>query len=110
MAPRSQIEITTSSVLRLVREEASYHRELEQQAERIKKLEDQKDGDDENKEYLVKQENRAFEETKQLLPILQGKILDAVADLKNLITEENLKPEPNNELIAAANEAINTAS
>lgn len=56
MAPRSQLEITTSSVIRLVKEEASYHRELEQQAERIRKVEAGESGDDENKEYLVKQE------------------------------------------------------
>lgn len=56
MAPRSQLEIVTSSVTRLVKEEASYHRELEQQIERIKKLESNQDGDDENKEFLAKQE------------------------------------------------------
>lgn len=56
MAPRSQLEIVTSSVTRLVKEEASYHRELEQQIERIKKLESNQDDDDENKEFLAKQE------------------------------------------------------
>jgi tubulin-specific chaperone A len=56
MAPRSQLEIVTSSVTRLVKEEASYHRELEQQFERIKKLESSQEGDDENKEFLAKQE------------------------------------------------------
>lgn len=54
--PRSQLEITTSSVLRLVKEEASYHNELEQQEQRLSKLEKGEDGDDENKEYLLKQE------------------------------------------------------
>lgn len=56
MAPRSQLEITTSSVLRLVKEETSYHRELLQQTERIKKLETQTGDEDENREYLLKQE------------------------------------------------------
>lgn len=56
MAPRSQLEVTTASVLRLVKEEASYHRELQEQTERIQKLEAQKDGEDENQEYLLKQE------------------------------------------------------
>lgn len=56
MAPRTQLEITTASVIRLVKEEASYHRELEQQAERIKKSESGHGGDDENKEFLMKQE------------------------------------------------------
>ena len=58
MAPRTQLEITTSSVIRLVKEEASYHSELEQQRERIKKLESDQGGDDENQEYLLKQEVR----------------------------------------------------
>ena len=55
MPPRSQLEINTSSVLRLVKEEASYHREAVEQAERIKKLENDK-SDDENREYLLQQE------------------------------------------------------
>lgn len=53
--PRSQLEITTSSVLRLVKEEASYHSEIEQQEQRLAKLE-KGEGDDENREYLLKQE------------------------------------------------------
>ena len=56
MAPRSQLEIATASVQRLVKEEASYHRELQQQTERIKKLESQEGDEDENREYTLKQE------------------------------------------------------
>jgi hypothetical protein len=56
MAPRSQLEIVTSSVLRLVKEEASYHKELQQQTERVKKLEAETGGDDENREFTIKQE------------------------------------------------------
>ena len=56
MAPRSQLQITTSSVIRLVKEEASYHKELEQQTERVKRLEAETAGDDENREYMLKQE------------------------------------------------------
>jgi tubulin-specific chaperone A len=55
MPPRSQLEINTSSVLRLVKEEASYHREAVEQVERIKKLENDK-SEDENREYLLQQE------------------------------------------------------
>lgn len=55
MAPRSQLEIFTSSVQRLVKEEASYHSEIKQQTERVKKLEAQDEGD-ENREYLLNQE------------------------------------------------------
>jgi tubulin-specific chaperone A len=54
--PPSQLTIATSSLQRLVKEEASYHKELEQQQARLQKL--QSDTSDENAEYLVKQEVR----------------------------------------------------
>ena len=58
MAPPSALAIATSAVIRLVKEEKSYHKESEQQEARIKKLEN---GDDEeNKEYLLKQEVRVL--------------------------------------------------
>jgi tubulin-specific chaperone A len=54
MAPPSKLAVATGSVLRLVKEEASYHKEIAQQQERIKKLEDSVG--DENKEYTLRQE------------------------------------------------------
>jgi tubulin-specific chaperone A len=56
MAPPSKLSVATSSVTRLVKEEASYHKELEHQQTRIKKLEES--GDSENKEWELKQEVR----------------------------------------------------
>lgn len=58
MPPASPLAIATSSVQRLVKEEASYHRELEQQSKRLQKLEsDGPDADDEgNHAFLLKQE------------------------------------------------------
>lgn len=56
MAPPSKLGVATSAVLRLVKEEASYHKELEQQEARIKKLESTPD--EENAEYQLKQEVR----------------------------------------------------
>lgn len=55
MAPPSQLSIATSSLNRLVKEEASYHKELEQQQASIAKLE-QGGSSDENAEYTLKQE------------------------------------------------------
>jgi tubulin-specific chaperone A len=55
MAPPSQLAIATSAVNRLVKEEASYHKELEQQQARIEKLK-QAPSDEENAEWNVKQE------------------------------------------------------
>ena len=54
MAP-SPLSIATSSLNRLVKEERSYHKELEQQQARVTKLE-QNPGDDENADYVIKQE------------------------------------------------------
>lgn len=54
MAP-SKLTITTSSLRRLIKEEASYHKELSQQEARIKKLEETPEGD-ENAEFQLRQE------------------------------------------------------
>jgi hypothetical protein len=54
MAPPSKLAIATSSLQRLIKEEASYHKEAVQQEARIKKIE--ADESDENKEYILKQE------------------------------------------------------
>ena len=56
MAPPSKLTVATSSVLRLVKEEASYHKEMAQQEARIKKLEE--GSAEENAEYQLKQEVR----------------------------------------------------
>jgi tubulin-specific chaperone A len=63
MAP-SQLQIATSSLQRLLKEEASYYKEQEQQEARISKLVgessngDTDDHDDGNREYVLKQEVR----------------------------------------------------
>jgi tubulin-specific chaperone A len=54
MAPPSKLGVSTSALQRLIKEEASYHKELEQQEKRIQKL--QANPDDENAEYMLKQE------------------------------------------------------
>ncbi|KAL4783099.1 tubulin binding cofactor A [Aspergillus varians] len=110
MAPRSQLEITTASVQRLVKEEASYHRELEQQKERIQKLEAQDPSADENREYMLNQERLALEETKRIFPSLKQKIEEAIAKLNGQLIEEGKKgAESNVAHITAAKEAIASA-
>ncbi|RJE26247.1 tubulin-specific chaperone Rbl2 [Aspergillus sclerotialis] len=107
MGPRSQLEIFTSSVLRLVNEEASYHRELKEQTEHVKQLEAAQGGEDENREYMLKQERLALQQTKNVLPTLKQKIDEAVAKLESHIVEEGKKgSESNVEHITAAKEAI----
>lgn len=62
MAP-SQLQISTSALSRLLKEEASYHKELETQQKRIAKLEGEQkenkpepEGEEGNREYTLKQE------------------------------------------------------
>ena len=55
MPSPSQLSIATSSVQRLVKEEASYHKELSQQQARLDTLLANKD-EDENAEFQLKQE------------------------------------------------------
>lgn len=57
MAP-TQLKIATSSLKRLVDEEASYHKELASQEKRIAELERSTDDQDGNREYTLKQEVR----------------------------------------------------
>lgn len=58
MAPPSPLGIATSSLQRLVKEEASYYKELEKQEARLKKVEASTE-EDENREYTLKQEVKA---------------------------------------------------
>ena len=57
MAPPSSLSIATSSLLRLVKEEASYHQELAQQESRLQRAQTNAD-EDENAEYVIRQEVR----------------------------------------------------
>ena len=56
MAPPSKLAIATGVVMRLVKEEASYHKEIKQQEARIKQTESSTG--DENAEYTLRQEVR----------------------------------------------------
>lgn len=85
MAPPSRLAVATSSVVRLVKEEASYHKELEQQESRIKKLES--NPGEENAEYQLKQERQALQETKNVLPTFQTKITQALENLEEQLEE-----------------------
>jgi len=80
MAPPSKLTIATSVLQRLVKEEASYHKEALQQEARIAKL--QEPSEDENAEYQLKQERQALEETKAVFPSIKKKIQDALASLE----------------------------
>jgi len=84
MPPPSKLAIAASSVKRLIKEEASYHKELSQQEARIKNLEAgiEAGSEDENAEFMLKQEKQALEETKAVLPSMKQKITDGLAKLE----------------------------
>ncbi|RFU35239.1 hypothetical protein B7463_g1167, partial [Scytalidium lignicola] len=105
MAPPSQLTIATSSVLRLVKEEASYHKELSQQQARLKKLLESKE-EDENAEFNLKQERAAIEETNAVFPSLRQRIQDAVLKLEDLLDSNSSASE---EEVTKAKDAVQQA-
>jgi hypothetical protein len=56
MPAPSQLAIATSVLNRLIKEEKSYHKELEQQNVKIAKLEAGEDADNENAEFIIRQQ------------------------------------------------------
>lgn len=54
--PPSQLKIATSSLQRLIKEEASYHKEQANQEKRIANLEKDAADEDGNREFKLKQE------------------------------------------------------
>ncbi|KAF2753748.1 putative tubulin-specific chaperone Rbl2 [Pseudovirgaria hyperparasitica] len=94
MPPPSKLAIATSSVNRLVKEELSYHKELEQQESSIKKLEDA----------------NALEETKVMIPTVRNSIASAVAKLEQeMETAQEQDNSSATEEVTKAKEAVENA-
>ncbi|CBY02002.1 hypothetical protein IAQ61_006592 [Plenodomus lingam] len=111
MAPPSRLAIATSVVNRLVKEEASYHKELAQQETRIQKHETSEG--DENAEYTLRQERQALQETKNVLSGMKTKIQAALEKLEDeLENGEASEAEVTKakEAIAVGKDAIKEAS
>jgi len=108
MAP-SQLQIAISSLKRLLKEEQSYFKEQEQQEARISKLENGAIGNDEdgNHEFQVKQERKALEETKAMIPQLRDRITNAREKLETMLDTATNEDERNTavEVLKAAKEA-----
>ncbi|EUC49586.1 hypothetical protein COCMIDRAFT_1631 [Bipolaris oryzae ATCC 44560] len=101
MAPPSKLAIATGVVLRLVKEEASYHKEIGQQEARVKKAEASQD--EHNGEYTLKQERQALQETKNVLPGMKIKIEQAVEKLEEELENSS---EASEEEVTKAKEAV----
>ncbi|KAF4968501.1 hypothetical protein FZEAL_10387 [Fusarium zealandicum] len=84
MPPPSQLAIATGSVNRLLKEEASYHKELEQQEAEVKGLKDKiasGGGDaDGNATFMLKQQTKAvFEPLRQKIAAAVEKLEEQIA-------------------------------
>jgi len=107
MPPPSPLSIATSSVSRLIKEEASYHKELTNQESRVSQLL-ANPGSDENAEYQLKQEKAAIEETKAVFPPLRQRINDAVVKLEDKL-EAAEEDKGSEEEISKAKEVLKVA-
>jgi len=96
MPPPSPLAIATSSLKRLVKEEASYYKELEKQEARLKKTQESAD-EDGNKEYSIKQEQQAIAETRAVFPSLKQRIRDALEKLRDQVERAQENPGPGTE-------------
>ncbi|OBT75949.1 hypothetical protein VF21_05808 [Pseudogymnoascus sp. 05NY08] len=109
MPPPSPLAIATSSLQRLVKEEASYYKELEKQEARLKKIEESTE-EDENREYTLKQERAAIEETKAVFPTLQQRIGDNLEKLRDQVEKALENPgDKTEEEVVKAKSAIESA-
>ncbi|KAF4955291.1 hypothetical protein FGADI_4663 [Fusarium gaditjirri] len=108
MPPPSQLAIATGSVNRLLKEEASYHKEVEEEEAKIKALKEKIDSganDDENASFMLKQQQTALEQTKAVFEPLRQKIAAAVEKLEEqlAVSEELSAPE---DQVVQAKEAL----
>ncbi|KAF5654263.1 tubulin binding cofactor A [Fusarium sp. NRRL 25303] len=104
MPPPSQLVIATGSVNRLLKEEASYHKEVEEEEAKIKALKEKIDSganDDENASYMLKQQQTALEQTKAVFQPLRQKIAVAVEKLAEQLAESEELNAPEDQVVQA---------
>ncbi|KAK8138489.1 tubulin-specific chaperone Rbl2 [Apiospora sp. TS-2023a] len=110
MPAPSPLKIATDAVSRLTKEEKLYQKELTSQQERVKKLEaDLKNGsanEDGNAEFMVKQEQKAIEETKAVFGPLKTRIGEAVSRLEEQIASAEGDSNANADEVAKAKEVL----
>ncbi|RYC63509.1 hypothetical protein CHU98_g2703 [Xylaria longipes] len=109
MPAPSPLAIATQSVQRLVKEDSYYRKELVQQSEHVKKLETDlkasSESDDENATFMLKQEQKAVEETRAVFAPLRERIVEAVQRLEEQLATAEVESAPADE-IAKAKEAL----
>ncbi|KAI0442299.1 putative tubulin-specific chaperone Rbl2 [Xylaria telfairii] len=109
MPAPSPLVIATQSVQRLVKEDSYYRKELAQQSERVEKLDASlkasSDSDDGNAAFILKQEQKAVEETRAVFAPLRERIVEAVRRLEEQIATAEAESAPAAE-ITKAKEAL----
>ncbi|KAI1333156.1 putative tubulin-specific chaperone Rbl2 [Xylariaceae sp. FL0255] len=117
MPAPSPLTIATQSVNRLVKEDAYYRKSLAEQVQRVSKIEaDLKAGAagsaDENAEFMLKQEQKAVEETRAVFAPLRQRIDEAVSRLEEqlAVAQSESESESGSEAaeITKAKEALTT--
>jgi len=91
MPPPTQLAIATGSVRRLLKEQASYHKELLDQEAQIKSLDEKiksgQTGGDGNEEFMLKQQQLAVEQTKAVFEPIKQRLAEATIKLEEQTAE-----------------------
>lgn len=107
MPAPSPLSIATSSITRLLKEESSYRTELTTQQKRLEKSETEDSAgdveDEGNREFRLRQEKQAVEETKAVFGPLRERIGAAVEKVEGML--ESGSPMDDKE-VEAAKEAV----
>ncbi|KAM0260385.1 hypothetical protein ACHAQJ_002786 [Trichoderma viride] len=110
MPPPSPLAIATGAVNRLLKEETSYHKELEEQEAQVKAQEERiksgQEDEDGNATYILKQQKLVVEQTKAVFSPLRERILTAVEKLEDLVAAEEKNGTATPEELANAKAAL----
>ncbi|KEZ44316.1 hypothetical protein SAPIO_CDS3282 [Scedosporium apiospermum] len=81
----SKLHIATQALFRLIKEEKSYHKELQHQKQRVERLKAELAKGinvDVNSEYMIRQEERAIAQTEAVFAPLHKKIEDGIKSVQ----------------------------
>ncbi|KAL7817770.1 tubulin cofactor A [Trichoderma gracile] len=113
MPPPSPLVIATGAVTRLLKEEASYHKELQEQEAKVKaqeeKIQSGQDDEEGNATYILKQHQMVVEQTRAVFKPLRNRINQAVEKLEDLVAAEEKGGSASEEELANAKAALERA-
>ncbi|KAL7937793.1 tubulin binding cofactor A [Trichoderma chlorosporum] len=113
MPSPSPLVIATGAVNRLLKEEASYHKELQEQEAQAKaqeeKIKSGQEDEDGNASYILKQQQMVVEQTRAVFKPLRNRIGQAVEKLEDLVASEEKNGTASAEELANAKAALDKA-